>query len=203
MYLRKVYDKRRNQTYLSIAHNYKDSKGKTKPAIIEHLGSLEKLRQTYDDPIAHFTKVVADMETERTKDKKVNLTFDMDEELPREQVLRKNFGYVLLSKIYHELKIDTFLDNARRHEKHQFNTEAMMRLLLYSRLLAPSSKRASFLNKEYFFDKFDFELPDVYSALTHYDKISDRLQQHLHEKVVEQYKRDTKLVYYDVTNYYY
>jgi transposase len=79
----------------------------------------------------------------------------------------------------------------------------MMRLLLYSRLLEPSSKRASFLNKEYFFDKFDFDLPDVYSALTHYDKIAGRLQQHLPEKVVEQYNRNTKLVYYDVTNYYY
>jgi len=203
MFLRKVHDKRRNQTYLSIAHNYKDDKGKTKPKIIEHLGSVEKLRQTYDDPIAHFTKVADEMEAERTRSKSVTFTLDMETQLPRGAVLRKNFGYVLLSKIYHELEIDRFLDNARRHEKHEFNTEAMMRLLLYSRILEPSSKRASFLNKDYFFDKFDFDLPDVYSALTHFDKISDALQQHLHEQIVEQYNRGTKLVYYDVTNYYY
>ena len=78
-----------------------------------------------------------------------------------------------------------------------------MRLLLYSRLLWPNSKRASFFSKEQFFDKFDFDLRDIYSALTHFDKIAEKLQQHLHEKVVEQYNRETDLIYYDVTNYYF
>jgi len=111
--------------------------------------------------------------------------------------------YVSYSKVYHELEIDRFLDNARRHEKFSFNTEAIMRLLVYSRLLWPGSKRGAFKNKEQFFDKFDFTLDDIYNGLTHLDKISDALQQHLHEKVVEQYKRKTDLIYYDVTNYYF
>jgi transposase len=79
----------------------------------------------------------------------------------------------------------------------------MMRLLVYTRLLWPSSKRASFHNKNQFFDKFDFTLDDIYDGLSHFDKISDALQQHLHEQVVEQYKRKTDLIYYDVTNYYF
>lgn len=203
MHLRQLYDKRIGHTYLSAVHGYRDSSGKSKSKVIEHFGRLDKLQEAYDDPIAHFEKVVAKMEAERIANKSITVTLDMEEQLPRGEALRKNFGYVLLSKIYHELKIDQFLNNARRHEKHKFNTEAMMRLLLYSRLLEPTSKRASFINKDYFFDKFDFNLSDVYSALTHYDKISDALQQHLHEQVVEQYNRDTKLVYYDVTNYYY
>jgi len=203
MFLRKDFDKRRNQTYLSIAQNYRDTDGKTKARIIERLGNLSKLKETYDDPIAHFEQVVADMEAERRSAKSISLTLNMEENLPRAEVLRKNFGYSLLSQIYHELEIDTFLNNVRRNEKHKFNLEAMLRLLLYTRLLEPSSKRASFINKDYFFDKFDFDLADVYSALSFYNKIADRLQQHLHEQVVKQYNRDTKLVYYDVTNYYY
>jgi transposase len=54
-----------------------------------------------------------------------------------------------------------------------------------------------------FFDAFDFTLDDVYRALTHFDRISNALQQHLHERVCSQYGRDTDLVYYDVTNYYF
>jgi len=203
MYLRKVADKRTKKTYLSIAHTYRGENGKPKIKTIMSLGNLEELRKQYHDPIEHFTKIAEQMEAERIATQSVKITLNLEEQLPRGEALRKNIGYVLLSKIYHELETDRFLDNARRREKHRFNTEAMMRLLLYSRLLEPASKRASFINKDYFFDKFDFDLPDVYSALTHYDKLADALQQHLHEQVVRQYNRDTKLVYYDVTNYYY
>jgi transposase len=59
------------------------------------------------------------------------------------------------------------------------------------------------LNKDAFFDNFNFSLDDVYDALTHFDKISGALQQHLHEQVTKQYARETDLAYYDVTNYYF
>jgi len=203
VYLRKTFDKRRGRTYLAIAQGYRDSSGKSKTKIIESLGSLESLMEQYEDPIAHFSAVVKSMEAEQLRTKTVTITLDMNEKIPIGGVLRKNYGSIIYSKIYHELEIDQFLNNARRHEKHEFNTEAMMRLLIYSRLLCPSSKRAAFYSKDQFFDKFDFTLSNVYSALTHYDKISDSLQQHLHEKIVEQYKREADLVYYDVTNYYF
>jgi len=203
VYLRKVTDKRIGRTYLSIAHNHKDINGVTNVKTIKSLGNLEELQKQYDDPIAHFTAIAKAMEAERLQSKTTTIALDMNEQIVRGSVLRKNYGCVVYSKVYHELEIDRFLDNARRHEKHKYNTEAMMRLLLYSRLLWPTSKRGSFNNKEQFFDKFDFDLPDVYSALTHYDKISDKLQSHLHEKITEQYSRNTNLVYYDVTNYYF
>jgi transposase len=95
------------------------------------------------------------------------------------------------------------LKNARRHQKFNFNTDAIMRLLVFSRLFYPGSKRASVINKSLFFDNFNFSLDDVYDALTHFDKISAPLQQHLHEMVTSLYKRDTSIVYYDVTNYYF
>jgi len=203
LYLRKTFDKRLGRTYLSIAHGYRGADGKVKVKTIESLGSLEELQKKYNDPIAHFTAIAKTMEAERLESKNTTLTLNMDEQIVRGSVLRKNYGSVVYSQIYHELEIDRFLNNARRHERHKFNTEAMMRLLVYSRLLWPSSKRGSFYAKEQFFDAFDFKLQDVYSALTHYDTISSSLQKHLHEKVVEQYKRKTDLVYYDVTNYYF
>jgi transposase len=78
-----------------------------------------------------------------------------------------------------------------------------MRLLVFTRLLYPCSKRASVLIKDRFFDNFKFSLDDVYAALTHFDLISSGLQQHLHERIAEQSGRETDLVYYDVTNYYF
>ena len=203
MHLRKAFNKKTGRTYLSIVQGFRDKDGKSKSKVIKSLGYQDELQKHYKDPISHFTAVATTMGTERKHLKTATITLDMNEQIPNGSVIRKNYGSVVYSKIYHELEIDRFLNNARRHEKHEFNTEAMMRLLLYSRLLCPSSKRASYYNKEQFFEKFDFDLPDVYSALTHYDKIADKLQEHLHEKIVEQYNRETDLVYYDVTNYYF
>jgi transposase len=203
MHLRKAYIKMTGRTYLSIVHGYRDTKGKTKSKVIKSLGYLDELQKQYNDPIAHFTNLAKAMDEERKINNSVTVTLDLNEPLDPETVNRKNYGCVLFSKIYHELEIDRFLDNARRHKKFNFNSEAIMRLLLYSRLLYPGSKRAAVMNKDHFFDKFDFSLDDVYDGLTHFHHIGDRLQKHLHDMVTEQYGRKTNLVYYDVTNYYF
>ena len=204
MYLKKAKMSKTGRTYLSIVHGFWDSAAKqSRTKTVRKLGYLDELEKEYEDPVAHFTAVAAAMETERQTSKTVNIELYADSQLERGVVNRKNYGHVVFSKIYHELEIDWFLKNARRHENFKFNTDAIMRLLVYSRLLYPGSKRATVLNKDIFFDSFKFTLDDVYAALTHFDKISAMLQQHLHEKVTEQHKRETDIVYYDVTNYYF
>jgi len=52
-------------------------------------------------------------------------------------------------------------------------------------------------------EKTDFSLDDVYRCLSFLNKHRDSLQLWLHERIQKQYKRNTDLVYYDVTNYYF
>nr|WP_231968775.1 IS1634 family transposase [Thermoanaerobacterium sp. RBIITD] len=78
-----------------------------------------------------------------------------------------------------------------------------MKLLVFSRLLYPASKKKTYENKDIFFEKFDFSLDDVYRCLTFFNKHSDALQLWIHERVKSLYDRNTDLVYYDVTNYYF
>ena len=203
MYLKKSTSKVTGRTHLSIAHGYRNKDGKPTSKTVRALGFLDELEKEYEDPIAHFTAVANEMEKERKESKTVTVTLGAEEQIERGVAGRKNYGHVVFSKIYHELEIDRFLKNARRHENFKFNTDAIMRLLVFGRLLYPSSKRAIVLDKDHFFDSFAFSLDDVYDALTHFDKIGCPLQRHLHEKVTEEYGRETKLVYYDVTNYYF
>jgi len=203
MYLRQTPEKKTGRIYLSIVHGYRDTEGKSKQKTVEKIGYVDEYRDKYEDPIAHFTEVAAAMEAERRAGKTITITLDSGAQLERDAANRKNYGHVVFSKVYHELEIDRFLKNARRHENFKFNTDAIMRLLVYSRLLYPGSKRASVLSKDIFFDSFNFSLDDVYDALTHFDKESSELQRHLHEMVTKQYGRETDLVYYDVTNYYF
>jgi transposase len=203
MFLRKNYSHKTGRTHLAIVQGYRDMDGKTRHRTVQKVGYLDELEKVYEDPVAHFSAIAKEMDDERKANKHVTITLDTGDQLERNAANRKNYGHVVFSKIYHELEIDKFLKNARQHENFKFNTDAIMRLLLFGRLLYPGSKRAAVVNKEHFFDNFKFSLDDVYSALTHFDKICPGLQQHMHDKITELHGRETDLVYYDVTNYYF
>ncbi|HHW70535.1 MAG TPA: IS1634 family transposase [Clostridiales bacterium] len=203
MFLAKNYSKKTGRTYLQIVHGYRDKEGKTKRKVIKSLGYLDELEKKYDDPIAHFTQVAKQMESERLKNKQLVITIDTYSQVDRNFQNRKNFGHVVFSKVYHELELDRFFNNKQRHESFKFNSNSIMKVLLFARLLYPCSKKATVEIKDRFFDKADFTLDDVYNCLTHFNKIEKDAQQFIHEQIIKQYDRKTDLVYYDVTNYYF
>ena len=203
MFLKKTPKKDTGRIHLAIVHGYRDEKGVPRQKTMLKIGYLDEMEKEYADPIAHFEALAAKMTAEREAAATATITLDMKERIEKGVVLRKNYGHVVFSKVYHELELDIFLKNARRHQNFKFNTDSIMRLLVFARLLCPASKRATVSVKDTFFDNFKFTLDDVYNCLTHFDGISDALQQHVHERVTSRYGRDTSLVYYDVTNYYF
>ena len=153
MYLRKATNKKTGRTYLSIVHNYRDKTSKTtRSVIIKSLGYLDELEKEYDDPIGFFTNEAKRLEKQRLAEN-ASLTFTIakNELIPSNSVNRKNFGYAALSKIYHELEIDAFLKNRQRHSKEEYDANAIMKLLVFSRLLYPASKRKTHENRHIFF----------------------------------------------------
>lgn len=203
MFLAKNYSNKTGRTYLQIVHSYRDKLGKTKRKVIRSIGYLDELEKEYSNPIAHFTKVARQLETERVKNKQITLTLDAESKVDRNSQSRKNFGHVVISKIYHELQLDRFFNNKQRHENFKFNSNSIMKVLVFARSLYPCSKKATVEIKDRFFDKADFDLDDVYDCLTHFNKIAVEAQQFIHEQIVQQYDRETDLIYYDVTNYYF
>ncbi|HZK25245.1 MAG TPA: IS1634 family transposase [Oscillospiraceae bacterium] len=196
--------RKNGRVYLSIEKSYRDKvTGNPKARTIQSIGYLDELEKEYQDPIAHFKEVARKMTDEENNKKKLTLTFNMDEQLVQGTDDRKNLGYAAILKIYHELGLHRFLNNRARNEDFKFNTNSIMMLLVISRLLSPGSKKKTFEEKGRYFERFNFSLPDVYRALSHYAKIAKDLQQFLNEQITEKYGRDTKTVYYDVTNFYF
>lgn len=205
MFLRKIKNKKTGRTYLSIVHSYRDKETKkTRSKTIQSLGYLDELEKEYRDPIAHFEKEIEQMNKEQNEEHS-SITFSIDKEqrLQKDESNRKNLGYAALSKIYHELGIHTFLKNRQRHTKSDFDANSIMKLLIMGRLIYPASKRKTYQNKDIFFEKTDFSLDDVYRCLSFLNKQKDNLQLWMHKRIQEQYERNTSLVYYDVTNYYF
>lgn len=204
MFLKKTRNSK-GRINLAIVDGYYDKKTKkTKHKVIESLGYVDELEKTYDDPIAFFTQRAIQLTKQKNEQQApINLTFYDSDKLSVGDDLRKNFGYAALSKIYHELGINTFLKNRQRHSKEEYDANTIMKMLVYSRLLAPASKKASFDNREMFFEKIDYSLDDVYRCLTFFDKRKNSLQTWINEKIKTNYGRDTSIIYYDVTNYYF
>ena len=190
--------------YLIIEKKYRDKE--KKQARTKHhktLGYVHDLQKEFPDPIAHYKEVVAQMNAEEKGNKKLTLEVDLNEKLPNETHTRYNMGYVVIMKIYHELELDRFFNNKARHETFEYNTNSIMKLLIMTRILHPSSKKSSYEYKERFFERFDFELYDVYRALSHFSKIGLECQRFISDQINTEFGRDTSLIYFDVTNFYF
>jgi transposase len=181
----------------------KNSKTKT----IESFGYLDELTDKYDDPIAYLEKYVDDKNKEQADDDaEYTIIAKKNQKLKKGTLNRKNYGYIIILKLFHELGIDRFLINRQQKTKIEFNTSSIMKLLIIQRILAPGSKKKAFDTRERYFDfeKNDaFTLTDVYRSLTHFNTLKDDLQLHLHKRISKQYGRDMEMIYYDVTNYYF
>ena len=191
--------------YLTIVQGYRDPvTKKVRHKTVKSLGYLDELVKQYPDPIAHFRGVVKDMNKKAALEKQpVAISLDPGETLTESQANRKNIGYAALSKLYHELGLGTFFYNNSRTFKSEFNTNNIMKLLIYSRILAPASKKKTYEEKGRYFENTDFSLDDVYRCLTQAVAFKDGLQMHLHRQMKNKFGRSTELVYYDVTNYYF
>lgn len=158
----------------------------------------------YNDPITYFTNLAKEM-TEDAKEKELSLDFSFspDETIDSSNVLRKNLGFSVLSHFYHKLGINKFFVNRQRNLNISYSLNNVFQMLVYSRVLHPSSKMGAYENMDKYFLDYKFHINSVYRALDYFYKYKNDLLLHIHEMVRMIYARDTSKVYYDVTNYYF
>ena len=199
-----IAKQKNGRTYLSIAKTYRDKDTKkNRSRVVESLGYLDELEKEYADPIAHFKELAKEMTKEEKAEKNVTLSFSMDEVLPKGTNGRRNFGYAAIMKIYHELLLHEHFAAKARYQKFEYNTNSIMLMLAISRILSPGSKKKAFEEKGRYFERFAFESHDMYRSLSHFSTISDDTQKFLHTQIAKKYGRDTSVVYFDATNFYF
>ena len=202
MYVKKNSCKN-GRVLLTFTHGFREN-GKLKQKNIETLGYLDDLEKRYEDPIAHFREIARQRTAERAREMEpIQLVLDPQAEIAAYEIGLKNLGYAVLEKLYHELGIHTFF---ARHENRldiDFNLNAVFRLLVFSRILDPGSKKQAYDQQGQFFETMAPSLEAVYRSLDHFDRFNLDLQVWLNEAVKKQYGRNQEYAYYDVTNYYF
>lgn len=198
MFLRKSIS--HGKIYLSFVQGYRDENGKVKQKTIEKLGYLDDLKKIFNNPIEHFQSIAKEKSSEQIKEytiKNLNTKTIDDNSHP------KNLGYVILKKVYDELGISSILKDKQSSLNIKYSLNDIMKLLVFSRILYPSSKNETFNNKDVFFEKFDFSLKDLYRSLDHFDSLKNEIVKSIWNNTKDSYKRDTSISYYDTTNYYF
>ena len=206
MFLKQTPQK--NGIHLSIVRTYHDPVSKTtRTKTVKSLGYLEKLKELYTDPVAHFKAEAARMnEAEKAEKAQFVIKLTPDERLSSKTSAgnRMNLGYAVLSKVFHDLKLDTFFKSRDRRFKSEFSMNPIIKSEIFSRILCPGSKKHTFELKDRYFERSDYSLDDVYRCLSQIAVLEDELKLWLHESITALLgKRKTEVCYYDVTNYYF
>ena len=209
MHLKKSPNKKTGRVYLSMAHTYHDKeKGYARTKTVESFGYLDDLAKQYTDPIAHFEKYVEEKNRAAEQESaEYSITAKKNQTLGLNASTRRNYGYIVIMKLYYELGLDRFfLNRQRRSTKIECNTSTIMKLLLIDRILSPGSRKKTFEQKGRYFDFENdgaFDLMDIYRSLSFYAKLEKDIQHLIHERITKNYGRNLELIYYDVTNYYF
>lgn len=203
MYLHKQ-KKPNGDIYLSIKEKYHVPKVGARERTIESIGYLSKLKDQYDDPIAHFKQRAKDLTEESRKAKSKSIKINPNEKMSTDEDTLKNVGYGVLKEIYRQLELDRFWRWKTRNKKIQYNVDQIFRLLVFSRILYPGSKKETFDKKDVFFESFDgFTLDDVYHSLDQIAENIESLQQWIFKRSQNLSDRDMSVSYFDCTNYYF
>ena len=205
MFLKQIPNKKSGKTFLSIVKPYKHKEsGNVRTKTVLSIGYLEDIQGSMDDPLAYYTQLAKQMtRDEQELNRTAVIEYKPSQRMEPGSSTRKNIGYLALSRIYHEFGIRTFWASRQRTVRCSYQLDQIFRMLVFQRVLDPGSKKYSFEHCGEYFERYDFELQDVYRALTHFTRYKEDLLFALHKAVSSRYSRDTSHVYYDVTNYYF
>ena len=190
-------------TYLAITESYYDKEKKaTRQKTIMGLGYLDDLKEQYPDPIAHFEKVVADMNQER-EDKKNSVVYvDLTTALSPGEHSLKNVGYGIIKYLYKELQLDIFWRTKTWNLTLPYNIEEIFRYIIISHVLYPECPWYEAMEKGlYFEDPQTFPQEHIDSALSVIVKYQRDLQKWIYEHSANILARDAGATFLDHTSY--
>jgi len=200
--------KSKNSEHFYSSHSYIDKNGKSTTRTYRKLGSLkelqEKLGTDRDGVIAWCKQQVAeDTRKYKEENEQVVVSLSPSMRIKKDQQREFNCGYLFLQSIMTSLRLDNTCRNIKNRHDYQYDLKAILDDLVFARVLDPGSKLSSYKYCQSLLEPPKYELHDVYRALSVLAQESDYIQSELYKNSLFLRKRDTSVLYYDCTNYYF
>ncbi len=208
--MRVTTTKSKNAESFYITQSYVNAKGTTTSKIIRKLGTLKDLSERLEtdrDGVMAWAKEQARIETEKYKSEKQSQTvlipFHQNRMLDYSIQKRFDGGYLFLQSIYYQLGLDKICRKIKGRHCYEYDLNAILSDLIYTRILNPDSKRSSYKAAQSYLEPPSYELHDVYRALSVLAEESDFIQAEAYKNSHLFGKRNDHILYYDCTNYYF
>lgn len=123
--------------------------------------------------------------------------------IPRNTTNLYNVGYLFLKDIYYSLKVDKIIKNVSKKYKFEFDLNEVLTNLVFSRIIYPSSKLKTYELSQNFIETPKYNLENIYRGLTYLNIELDYIQKEIYNNSKAIINRDTRIMYFDCTNYYF
>lgn len=202
------YDKRLKDPTYYIQQGFRNGK-KTTTKNIKRLGKHSELLLITDNPLEYAKNEVKKMNEEyRSGRSEFIVTMDFNERIPSTDSLYSNstslnIGYLYLKDIYAKLNLSDFFKSVSSDRKITYDCNKICQFLTYARILDPASKYGTYDKLDTYYEKPQVEYQHMIRFLDILDRNSDKYLKHLFDNSENIVKRDTSVMYYDCTNYFF
>lgn len=202
------YDKRLKDPTYYIQQGFRNGK-KTTTKNIKRLGKHSELLLITDNPLEYAKNEVKKMNEEyRSGRSEFIVTMDFNERIPStdspcSNSTSLNIGYLYLKDIYAKLNLSDFFKSVSSDRKITYDCNKICQFLTYARILDPASKYGTYDKLDTYYEKPQVEYQHMIRFLDILDRNSDQYLKHLFANSENIVKRDTSVMYYDCTNYFF
>lgn len=202
------YDKRLKDPTYYIQQGFRNGK-KTTTKNIKRLGKHSELLLITDNPLEYSKNEVKKMNEEyRSGRSEFIVTMDFNERIPStdspcSNSTSLNIGYLYLKDIYAKLNLSDFFKSVSSDRKITYDCNKICQFLTYARILDPASKYGTYDKLDTYYEKPQVEYQHMIRFLDILDRNSDQYLKHLFDNSESIVKRDTSVMYYDCTNYFF
>lgn len=202
------YDKRLKDPTYYIQQGFRNGK-KTTTKNIKRLGKHSELLLITDDPLEYAKNEVKKINEEyRSGRSEFIVTMDFNERIPStdspcSNSTSLNIGYLYLKDIYAKLNLSDFFKSVSSDRKITYDCNKICQFLTYARILDPASKYGTYDKLDTYYEKPQVEYQHMIRFLDILDRNSDQYLKHLFDNSENIVKRDTSVMYYDCTNYFF
>ena len=205
--LRKTVSK--NINYYSIIEDYYRNGKRTTKTIIT-LGNdskVSKLAQEegidVDTWLNKCLNEYINIKDDSKNNEKVIIEKYSNKIIPKDKINKFNVGYLFLKDIYYSLRLDKIVKYITEKYKFEFDLNEVLCNLILSRIIYPSSKLKTYELSKNFIETPKYNLENLYRGLTYLNNDLDYIQKQLYNNSKSVIDRNTKIMYFDCTNYYF
>ena len=196
--------KSKNVTLYYVIKDYTSINGKRTTKIFEKLGNQDQVEERFGkiNTVENIKIYINELNNE-DKEELLNREYNPNKRISPKIKRQFNVGYLFLEKIYNQLSIKNICDCIQDKYQFHFDLNEILSYLIYARIIYPSSKLETFSQCKNFIKQPSFQLHDEYRALSYIAQNMDYIQEQLFINSKNILERNSRVIYYDCTNYFF